>query len=67
MPFVQGQLQDRFFSALFTSECAHCSKPLHIDMDSDLQVRVHEPTEPLIFFPHVDFAKLEDPSIIGVF
>jgi hypothetical protein len=37
-------------------------------MDSQLNYKVCEPdARPLIFVPMVDFAKLEDPSIIDAF
>jgi hypothetical protein len=37
-------------------------------MDSELTYRVVEAdAEPLVFVPLVDFAKLEDPSIIDAF
>jgi hypothetical protein len=50
------------------SECAHCGRPLHIDMDSDLSYTVAEQdAAPLVFIPTVDFAKLQDPSIIDAF
>jgi len=67
MPFVQGQLQNRTVRVTFTTECAHCSQPLTIEMDSDLGAHVREAASPLIFVPHVDFATVEDPSIVDVF
>ena len=37
-------------------------------MDSSLNYRVLEAeADPIIYFPLVDFAKLEDPSIIDAF
>lgn len=43
-------------------------KPLHLEMDSDLNYRVvKEDAEPLVFVPMVDFDKLDDPSIIDAF
>jgi len=65
---VQGQLRHEKLSFLIETECAHCGKPIHIKMDSDLNYIVLEPdADPLIFVPDVDFAKLKDPSIIDVF
>ena len=53
---------------LIETECAHCGKPIRIEMDSDLKYRVLEPdADPLIFVPDVDFARLKDPSIIDGF
>ena len=50
------------------TECGHCGRPLHLEMDSDLNCRVLEPeAAPLVYFPLVDFEKLDDPSIIDAF
>ena len=50
------------------TECAHCGRPLHIEMDSELRYSVAEQgAQPLIFVPIVDFDRLEDPSIIDAF
>ncbi len=50
------------------SECAHCSEPMHITIDSDLNYRVKEDgCDPIVFVPDVDFSKLEDKCIIHAF
>lgn len=68
MPFVQGHLRCEPLSVTFRTECAHCSRPMRIHIDSDLQYRVDDGgTDPLVFAPLVDFAKVKDPSIIDVF
>lgn len=67
MPFVQGHIEDTAVSVTIDSACAHCSRPMQIAIDSDLQYRVTEKTEPVIRVPMVDFAKLRDPSIIDAF
>ena len=67
MPFVQGHLRNEPLDITIASECAHCSRPLQIEIDSELNCRVAEKTEPLVFVPLVDFEKLKDPSIIHAF
>ncbi len=68
MPFVQGQLRKTRLTATITSACAHCGRPLHLEIDADLQVRVAEvDTAPIVFAPRIDFARLKDPSIIDAF
>ncbi len=68
MPFVQGHLRSQPVSVDIRTECAHCSQPLHIEVDSELRHRVAEvAADPLIFVPLVDFEKLKDPSIIDAF
>jgi hypothetical protein len=67
MPFVQGHLRNEPIAVTFETECAHCSRPLHIEIDSELRYRVAEKTDPLVFVPLVDFGKLKDPSIIHAF
>ena len=50
------------------TECAHCSQPMHLEIDSDLSYSISEEgADPLVFVPEVDLYKLEEPSIIGSF
>ncbi len=68
MPFVQGQLRHQSLTVTFASECAHCGRPLRIEIDSDLRYRVDaEAAGALVFVPLVDFAKLRAKSIIDDF
>ena len=65
---MQGQLRQEKLSFLVETECAHCGKPIHIEIDSDLKYKVLEPgANPLVFVPNVNFATLKDPSIIDGF
>ena len=65
---MQGHLRDRPVSVRIRTECAHCRRSLHIEVDSELRHRVaEEAAEPLVFVPLVDFEKLKDPSIIDAF
>lgn len=55
-------------SVAIGTECAHCSEPMHIELDSQLEYNVREEgADPVVFVPQVDFKKLEDPSIIDSF
>jgi len=67
MPFVQGHLRHESLSVSFRTECAHCSRPMAIEIDSALRYRVEDREDPLVFVPIVDFEKLKDPSIIHAF
>jgi hypothetical protein len=67
MPFVQGHLRNESLTVTFGTECAHCARPLQIDIDDQLTFRATEATDPLVFVPLVDFEKLKDPSIIHAF
>lgn len=49
------------------STCTHCSETLDLTIDSDMNVSVHQDTEPLVFVPEVNFFDLEDPGITEVF
>jgi uncharacterized metal-binding protein YceD (DUF177 family) len=65
---VQGQLRKEHLSFTITTECAHCQRPLHIEIDTELNYRVIETdAEPLVYSPLVDFGQLDDPSIIDAF
>ncbi len=53
---------------MIETSCAHCGKPLHLEVTDDLRMRVlDEGARPMVFAPMVDFAKLGDPSIIDAF
>jgi hypothetical protein len=68
VPFVQGQLRQEPLSFVIETECGHCHRPLHIEIDSALNYRVVESeAQPLIYTPLVDFGKLDDPSIVDAF
>ncbi len=65
---MQGRLRTEFTSISLTTECAHCGRPLHMEIDRDLNFRVAEgDARPLVAEPLVDFAQLRDPSIIDAF
>jgi hypothetical protein len=67
-PFVQRQLRNEHLTFAIATECAHCARPIHVEMDSDLNYSVLEQdADPLILAPMVDFGKLQDPSIIDAF
>jgi hypothetical protein len=67
MPFVQGHLRHEALSVTLRTECAHCSRPMRLEIDSELEYRVEEGEDALVFVPLVDFEKLKDPSIIHAF
>jgi hypothetical protein len=65
---VQGQLREKPLSVVVGTKCAYSSEPIIIEIDSELKYRIIEGgKDPLVFLPHVDFAKLVDPSIIDAF
>ncbi len=65
---MQGQLRKEPLSFLVETECAHCGQPITLEIDSRMQYRVFEAqAQPILFIPHVDFARLKDPSIIDAF
>jgi hypothetical protein len=65
---VQGQLRKESLSVDIITECAHCSRSMHIKIDSELNHTVaEEGADPLVFTPLVNFKKLKDPSIIDAF
>jgi hypothetical protein len=65
---VQGQLRNERLSVHIDSECGHCRKPLHLDVDSELNYRLHEAeAAPLVFVPMMNLRKLDEPSIIDDF
>jgi hypothetical protein len=67
MPFVQGHLRNEAVKVSIQSECAHCARPIRLEIDSELRYRVIEGEDPLVFLPLLDFEKLKAPSIIDDF
>ncbi len=65
---MQGRLRNEPLSFDIRSECACCGRPIRFRMEHDLRFAMEDPEcAPLFFVPMVDFAKLEDPSIIDAF
>jgi len=65
---VQGHLLNRTLRGRLRTACAHCERPIEIELDSDLRFRVlSEGAQPVVSSPRVDFGALEDPSIIHAF
>ena len=67
MPFVQGHLRNESIAVTIKTECAHCSRSIQIELDSESNYRVVEGADPLVFVPLVNFETLKDPSIIDAF
>lgn len=50
------------------SECGHCSRPLRLEVDSEMSVKVGTPgAEPLVFSPQVDWPSFDEPNIIHAY
>ena len=68
MPFVQGQLRQVSLGVRVDSECAHCGRPLGVEIDSELRYQATAgAAAALVFVPLVDFARLRARSIIDDF
>ena len=51
-----------------TTECACCSRPIHLTVSHDLSWTIAEPeASPMLLVPMVDFTRLKAPSIIDDF
>jgi len=62
---VQGRLRNEKLVVNIDSECAHCSRQLHLTLTSELEWSVQEhDASPLVFEPDVDFGHLTAPNII---
>jgi len=67
-PFVQGRLRAEEVSVSVVSECAHCKRPIHMEIDSDMNCSCRDSDcSPMVFVPEVDFKTLKDPNIIDAF
>lgn len=65
---MQGKLRNEPVSVRVETECAHCTKTMEMEIDSDLHVKPNdERCEPVIFVPDVDLLNLQEDSIIDSF
>jgi hypothetical protein len=66
---VQGRLRaGEGLTFTIQSECAHCHRPLHLEMDGAMNYRLDDPAaQPLMFVPEVDWNHFEDPNIIHAY
>ena len=64
---MQGRLRGEDLTAVIDTECAHCERPIRLEIDSNLTYRVNPGgASPLVCTPFVDVSKL-GPSIIDGF
>jgi hypothetical protein len=62
---VQGQLRKEDLSVEVETQCRHCGRALHFEIDSNMQVSVRDSgASPLVFMPDVDWAHFAQPTII---
>ena len=65
---MQGRLRNERLSFTVQTECGHCGKPLHLEIDSEMNYSVLEDgAAPLVYAPLLDVTQLEAPSIIDGF
>jgi hypothetical protein len=65
---VQGQLRKEYLSVVVETQCAHCGKPMELQLDSDLNCEVmEEGCDPVVFVPDINLIELEEESIINAF
>jgi len=65
---VQGRLRQESLSVTVRTECAHCSRPMRVTVDSELKYQVHdEGAKPLVFLPQVDWGTFTASNIIDAY
>ena len=65
---MQGHLRNEPVSITVHTECAHCSEPITLDIDSEMNVQVAtHGADPLVFIPDVRVFDVKAPSIIDDF
>jgi hypothetical protein len=65
---VQGHLRKEHLSVTIETTCAHCGQAMHITVDSDMEVSVHdEGADPLVFMPQIDWDTFAEPNIIDAY
>lgn len=67
-PFVQGRLRGEQLRVTIETACGHCGRPMHLTVDSDMQVLDQdEGADPLVFEPQVDWESFTGPNIIHAY
>ena len=67
MPFVQGHLTHEPVSIAIASQCAHCSREIHFEVNDALAYQGPDTAGLVTFVPIVNFKKLKEPNIIDAF
>jgi len=67
VPFVQGQLLQRYLTFELRSSCWATGDAVDIDFDSDMSYTVRSDNDPRLFVPLVDIPNLDEPSIVDAF
>jgi hypothetical protein len=65
---VQGHLIEGQVSVLVKTSCAQTHRPMEIEIDSDLNMNLHDDEAiPLIFSPTIQWAEFKEPNIIHAY
>jgi hypothetical protein len=65
---VEGKLQNKLITIVIETKCSHCDQSLHITVDSNMNVSVHEQgAVPLVFMPDVDWDHFSERTIIDAY
>ena len=67
-PFVHGRLTRQATSVTAETVCHHCSEPITMEIDSDMNIDVttHD-ARPVVFVPDVVPLDVEGPDIVDDF
>ena len=65
---MQGHLRNEPVSITVETQCAHCSEPMTLVIDSEMNVQVETAgADPMVFNPDVRVFDVKAPSIIDDF
>ena len=65
---MQGRLRGEPVSITVETRCEHCSEPMTLEIDSDMNVRCEKSgAKPMVFLPDVAVLDVEAPSIVDDF
>ncbi len=65
---MQGHLRSEPVSITVETECEHCSEPLTLEIDNDMNVQIEQVgADPMVFIPDVQVFDVEAPSIVDDF
>ena len=65
---MQGKIRNEVLVVEVETKCHHCGQSLHLRVDSNMQIAVHEQAaEPWVFMPDMDWDHFTERTIIDAY
>jgi hypothetical protein len=65
---VEGKIRNEQLQVEVETKCSHCGRMMHLSVDSDLRMAVHEEgAAPWVFMPDMDWEHFTERTIIDAY